>query len=222
MATVYEYNIECTMKCNEYDYDIPDTLELDYNYEWLDDVSEKWNDSKNFAGLLKNMKLFIQGEIPDTPEHAGALQDKDPEYINRLLQLNAIGILTTNGQEFKQTITKDKIYMQREYINFTIKPISKESLESIITKFNDADLFYYAISYDDKKVYQTPSLGRIGFDNPEFWVTRTLQRRTNTYENHTHIVEPCDLLSNDMNFSYYAKDLSWNGIFPSLEKYVGR
>lgn len=40
------------MECTEYDYEIPDTSELNYYYEWLNDVSVKWNESKIFSDLL--------------------------------------------------------------------------------------------------------------------------------------------------------------------------
>jgi hypothetical protein len=199
--------------CSNYKYDIPLELQLNYNFEWLDNVNTKWNDSCNFAGLLENMRLFIQGEITDTPVQRGRLQDYDPEYISRLLLLNSRGVLTTNGQEFKQTITKDKIYMQREYINFAYKPLTMQTLAHVLTRFNNANLFYYAITFNDKKVYQSPDLGRIGFDNPEIWVSRTLNRRQNMFENHTHIVDPSDLLLSDMEFSYYASDFYEGTVF---------
>jgi hypothetical protein len=196
-----------------YNYNIPEILVFNYNNKWIEGINTKWNDSQNFIGLLLNVRLFINGMLQDTPEHRGELEDKDPEYIQRLLQLNAMGVLTTNGQEFKQIITRDKVYMQREYLNFAYKPVSKQALEYVINKFNNADLFYYAISYNDKKVYQTPYLDKIDFDNSEIWVSRTLQRKTNTFENHTHILEPCDLLYNDMYFNYYANDFYPGTVF---------
>lgn len=202
-----------TADCTYYKYAIPIVLKFNYNFEWLNNVDKKWEDSQNFAGLLANMRLYIQGIIPDTPIQRGALQDTDPEYIQRLLQLNTMNILSTSGQEYKRNITKDKIYMQREYINFAFKPLSQHSLEYILSRFNNANLFYYAITFDDKKVYQSPDLGRIGFDNPEIWVSRTLQRKINTFENHTHIVEPSDLFTNEIEFSYYAGDFHSGTVF---------
>jgi len=199
-----------------FNYGIENHQILKYDIDDVSYVNKKWFKLKTFNGLLANNKLFITGVIPNTPEHNGKLQDIDPGYIERLLKVNSMRLLTTNGQEFKRVIQKDKIMMQREYINFVYKiPKSYKNtnakLAEIIKRVNESDVFYYAIDYDSKKIYQTPGLGIIDFDNPEFWLTRQQDRRTKEYENKTHIAEPIDELNT--RYSYFAKDFYKGAIF---------
>jgi hypothetical protein len=214
-----------------FDYEIENHEISVYDIEDVTDIDKNWFKLKTFKGLLTNNRLFIKGEIPNTPEHYGRLQETDPGYIERLLKLNTIGLLTTNGQEFKRIIQKDKITMQREYINFVYK-IPKYykninlKLAELITRFNKCEVFYYAIDYDSKKLYQTPGLGRIDFDNHEFWVTRSQDRHTKEYINHTHIAQPIDSL--DTEYSYFARDFYkgsiffqvWNKTWDDEDKYL--
>jgi hypothetical protein len=104
----------------EYDYNIPEELDIIYNEEWLDMVDSRWRKYKTFAGLLKNMAKFVKNEIPNTPIHMGAIQDTDPKYISKLLDLIACGVLPVGGQEFKRIIKKNEIYMQREYLDYAL------------------------------------------------------------------------------------------------------
>ena len=204
-----------TIQDADFDYEIPVSkakLCLDYDANWIKQVSAKWSRYDTFIGLLKNNAKFIKGRLPNTPSHMGALLDSDPKYISKLLELNKVGILSTDGQEFKQNITREYIFMQREYLTFAYKP-NKNNLADIISRCNTADFYYCAISYDDCKVYQTPGLGRLGFDNPEFWVTRTYLRHTDELENETHMAEPCDILQSNSTYAYFCKDFYPGTIF---------
>jgi hypothetical protein len=203
-----------------YEYDIYQLDEDDIARYEITNCDKRWHKYKTFKGLLKNMALFIQGKIPDTPCHLGELLDNDPEYISRLLKLNSMNILTNSGQEYKHSITKNSIYMQREYLDFAYKPSKKQDargvakqLSDILDALNKANVYYYAVSYDDCQVFQSPELGRIDFDNPEFWVTRTLNRYTKEYQNHTHISEPCDIIESYIYFNHFAKDIYTGTVF---------
>jgi len=196
-----------------YDYGITKIDEDDIAEYGRTYCDEQWEKFKTFKGLLKNMALFIKGKLPDTPSHSGALLDRDPEYIARLLQLNSMNILTNDGQEWTQTITKDSVYMQREYVEFAYKPASTKVLNNIITALNNANLYYYAVSYNDCKVYQKPGIGKIDFSNPEFWLTRTLIKAKGEYENHTHVAEPRDMFSDYIQYYHYAKNFFPGTVF---------
>lgn len=206
----------------EYDYRIPKNMKIKYNKNWHSEVHESWKQCNTYLDLIKTMNRFIRGEIPNTPEHLGELQDYDPNYISKLLTLNEMGILSCDGQEFKQTITRNEIYMQREYIAFAYKlpsslldPSSKQHLEELLSKFNNADFYYYAVTFDEKQVYQTPGLGELDyFYNPECWLTRTINRIDNSVvDNHTHIPMPEDMLNGFGNFQFYAKDFYPGTVF---------
>jgi len=200
----------------DFNYGIENHQIYQYDIDDVSHVDKRWFKYKTFKGLLTNNRLFITGEIPNTPEHNGRLLDTDPGYIERLLKLNSMGLLTTDGQEFTRVIQKDKIKMQREYINFVYKiPKSYKNtnakLAEIIKRFNESDVFYYAIDYDSKKIYQSYGLGKIGFNNAEFWVTREQDRNTKEYKNNTHMAEPINEL--DTLYSYFAKDFYKGAIF---------
>lgn len=200
----------------EYNYQIPHELDFTYDEDWIAMVDSRWRKYKTYAGLLKNMAKFIIGKIPNTPVHLGAMQDTDPAYIQKLLDLNARDVLSINGQEYTHNIKRDEIYMQREYLDFALKlPKNRpqEYLQQLVANFNAGDFYYCAIEYDSKLVFQTPGLGRIDFDNPEFWVSRTLNRKEKTYSNQTHVLEPCDILNTFSDFNRYAKDLFPRGMF---------
>ena len=100
----------------DFNYGIENHQIIIYDIDALSDVDKRWFKYKTFKGLLTNNRLFITGEIPNTPEHNGKLQDTDPGYIERLLKLNSMGLLTTDGQGFMRVINKDKITMVSFFI----------------------------------------------------------------------------------------------------------
>lgn len=197
----------------EFNYNIPKNLTIKHDNKWLKHVHPLWSRCNTFSKLLENMALFVNGELPNTPTHMGYLEDTNPEYITRLVHLNNIGVLTDNGQEFVYDVTTKYINMQREYLVFAYEIKPNQSLDSIIQKFDNSDLFYYAINYADKKVYQSSYLGYIGFNNPEFWLTRDYLIESKTFENHTHVAEPKHLLNCFENFQYYTNNFYDGKIF---------
>ena len=152
-----------------------------------------WNMCQSYEDIQHTMISFIKGEIYRTPTHMGALVEKEPQYIDKLIKLNTLGAITEGGQQFENTYTINECHMQREYLIFAYKLKINETLESILDKIKNSDFFYQALDYNNNTYYQSDEIGLIDFKNPEFWVTRTKDLKTNTYENHTHLVCPEDI-----------------------------
>ena len=227
-------NDKQTIKYNLYE---PFEIMQFYDECWLNQIDEAWCESSSFNDLVKHNKEFIKGNIPNTPIHLGALEDTDPDYIQNLLKLTDIGVLTTCGQQYLQkTFPNNKIVYQREHISLVYKFENGETLYNILKKFNNTDVFYYSIHSECYNkvplIYQTPKLQKIGFNNPEFWITKSLDVTTDTFTNNTHVCEPEDLISEHNNYSYYVKDfyndtvffelwnIQWNNDSPLLPKVI--
>jgi hypothetical protein len=168
---------------------------------------EHWYYCNSWGDLLCHMLKFLKGEYIDTPSHFGPLQEKDPLYKEKLIKLNALGVISENGQEFEQIHRLNKSYMQREYLVFAFKSRDDSHLQTILDKFQKADFYFQAFAHDTKlptKYFISTGLQLIGCDENEYWVTRTLNHNTKEYDNHTHLVcyedmpnilvEYCDIL----------------------------
>lgn len=203
-------------KKQPYEYNLYKPLEImNYNERWLNQVDKSWNTARSFNYLVLLTKEFINGKISNTPTHLGALEDTDPNYIQSLLKLSDMGILTVCGQQhLRKQLDAQYILCQREHISLAYKPRDMKQLYEIIKKIYDSEVFYYAIYSSNKNtipmIYQTDKLDKIGFSNSEFWITRTVDITKNTFENHTHVAEPMDLISAYTNYSYYVHDFYTN------------
>lgn len=152
-----------------------------------------WYNCETWDDLRMHMLKFLQGEYHMTPSHFGPLQEKDPLYKEKLIKLNSLGIISDNGQEFEQIKRINKIDMQREYLVFGFKINDQHHLETILDKFQKSDFYFQAYSFNSNlnsnpKYYLSDGLELIDFDNPEFWITRTLDLKTNEYNNYTHLL----------------------------------
>lgn len=203
-------------KNQPFDYNLYKPSEImNYDECWLNQVDESWNSCTSFNDLVKNNRAFINGNIPNTPTHLGSLEDTDTNYIQSLIKLSNMEILTICGQQYlRKQLDSQYILCQREHISLVYKPCDMLQLYDIIKKLNDSELFYYAIYSSNKDtipmIYQTSKLDKIEFSNPEFWITRTLDVTKNTFENHTHVAEPVDIISEYSNYSYYVSDFYTN------------
>jgi hypothetical protein len=210
------------MITSEFNYNLftPSKVTGCYEEKWLNEVDSIWNTVKTFNDLIKLNKEFIKGNIPNTPVHLGKLEDIDSRYITNLLKLSDMEIFTTGGQQYLQAqydTNTATMVLQREYLSFAYKFKNKQNLNHILQKLNDDDVFYYSIYSINNNTtplaFQTPKLQRIDSTNPEFWVTRELNKNTNTFTNYTHIGEPVNLIPAHRNYSYYVKNYYNNKVF---------
>jgi hypothetical protein len=188
--------IEHKYESNESDnsdvmYDTDDTDSYSISTYTIDKL--QWKQCKTYEDVRLTMLEFLKGNINWAPTHYGPLLDKDPIYRQKLIQLNSLGVISENGQEYTKEQLINSQFMQREYLVFGYKLKHNETIISVLTKFNEADFFYQALDYNTNTYYQTDTLDTIDFNNSEFWVTKTKNYDTKTTENHTHLVCPEDM-----------------------------
>jgi hypothetical protein len=150
-----------------------------------------WDNCNTWVDLLIHMKKYLKGEYLETPSHYGPLQEKDPLYKEKLIKLNELGIITDSGQEYEQIEQMNSVYMQREYLIFGFKMTDESHLANLLDKFQNADFYFEAFAFDTvqpNKYFISNGLEPIGFESSEFWVSRTFNRKTKEYENHTHLL----------------------------------
>jgi hypothetical protein len=190
-----EHNHESNDSDVMYDTDDTDNTDDTDTYSISKYTLDKlqWKQCKTYEDVRLTMLEFLKGNINWAPTHYGPLLDKDPIYKQKLIQLNSLGVISINGQEYIKEQTINSQFMQREYVVFGYKLKINESITNVLTKFNEADFFYQALDYNTNTYYQTNTLDTIDFDNPEFWVTKTKNYDTQTTDNHTHLVCPEDI-----------------------------
>jgi hypothetical protein len=108
---------------------------MNYNECWLNKIDESWNTCTSFNDLVENNRAFIHGNIPNTPTHLGSLEDTDANYIQSLVKLSNMEILTVCGQQhLRKQLDAQHILFQREHISLAYKPRDMKQLYEIIKK----------------------------------------------------------------------------------------
>ncbi len=125
--------------CNTTAFPAPaaDTSLLDWEAEW--------NGIETYDDLIRTNVAFLEGRMDRTPYHFGPIDPETAPLVPRLVQLNKLGFVSTNGQPVELVETRTCIYEQRSHIRGFMLAHHLPRLEAY-AKEKIRDGYYFIVS----------------------------------------------------------------------------
>ncbi len=103
-----------------------------------------WNDIRSYDDFIRTNVAFLEGRIDRTPNH-GPLDPETAPLVPRLVQLNKLGFVSTEGQPVELVKTSTCIHEQRSYISGFMLAHHLPRLEAY-AKEKVRDGYYFVVS----------------------------------------------------------------------------
>ncbi len=109
------------------------------------DCEATWNGIKSYNDLTNANVAFLEGRMNETPYHGGPLDPETAPLVPRLVQLNKLGFVSTNGQPAEIRETRTMRNEQRSFIDGFMLARHLPRLEAY-AKEKIRDGYYFIVS----------------------------------------------------------------------------